>query len=101
MLGAHIGRGSRKAHSHGRFDRGLDRSSCPSGVKDRYILSIDEERELVDHLIKNVYFFTWVPSSMLGIGTKVVIHRLAIHPFAKLVAQRKRKIGEEKKAAID
>lgn len=35
------------------------------------------------------------------INTKVVSHRLTIHPYARPVAQRKRKVDEEKMAAID
>lgn len=31
----------------------------------------------------------------------MVIHRLAIHPLAKLVAQRKQNLGEGKRASID
>lgn len=38
---------------------------------------------------------------MLGIDTKVVSHRLAIHPSTKPVAQRKWKLGEEKRVAVD
>ncbi|CAI8601051.1 unnamed protein product [Vicia faba] len=38
---------------------------------------------------------------MLGINTKVVSNHLTIHPSAKLVAQRKQNIGNEKMAVID
>lgn len=38
---------------------------------------------------------------MPSIDTKVMSHRLAIHPFAKLVVQRKRKVGEKKRVVID
>lgn len=38
---------------------------------------------------------------MHEIDTIVVSHRLTIDPFAKLVAQRKRKVGEEKRASIE
>lgn len=38
---------------------------------------------------------------MPGISTKVVSHCLAIRPSAKQVAQRKRKVGEEKRITID
>lgn len=61
----------------------------------------EEERELVDRLIKNINLFPWDPSDMSGIGTKVVIHLLAIHPSSKLVVQSKQKLGEGKRAAID
>lgn len=63
--------------------------------------SVVEERELVDQLIKNVYLFTWAPSIMLGIDSKMVRHHLAIHTSPKPVAQRKWKVGEEKKASIN
>lgn len=38
---------------------------------------------------------------MPGIDTQVVNHRLAIHPSAKLVVQRKRKVGVVRRAIID
>lgn len=38
---------------------------------------------------------------MPRIDTKVVSHPLIIHPNAKLVEQRKWKVGEEKRAVID
>lgn len=38
---------------------------------------------------------------MLEIHIKVVSHCISINPSAKLVAQRKKKVGEEKKVAID
>lgn len=38
---------------------------------------------------------------MLEIDIKVVIHHLAIHPSSRPVAQRKQKVGEEKRVAID
>lgn len=60
-----------------------------------------EERELVDQLIKNVNLFAWAPYDIPGIGTKVVSHYLVIHPSSKPMAQRKRKVDEEKKAVID
>lgn len=60
-----------------------------------------EERELVDQLIKNIYLFAWTPSDMPGINTKMVIHRLVIHPSIKTMAQRKQKVSEEKSVVID
>ena len=38
---------------------------------------------------------------MPGINTKVASHRLVVHPSVRLVAQRKRKVGKEKRVAID
>lgn len=45
--------------------------------------------------------FAWTPLDMLGIDTKVVTHRLAIHPSAKPVAQRKRKVSKDKRVPLD
>lgn len=46
--------------------------------------------------------FAWAPYDILPvINTKVVSHRLAICLPSKIVAQRKRKVGEEKKVVID
>lgn len=38
---------------------------------------------------------------MSGIDTKVVSHRITIHPSAKLVAWRKRNVCKENRPAID
>lgn len=38
---------------------------------------------------------------MSRIDTRVVFHRLSINPSARLLSQRKRKVGEEKKATIE
>lgn len=38
---------------------------------------------------------------MSSINTKVVSHRLVIHPFTKPAAQRKRKVGKEMRITID
>lgn len=64
-------------------------------------MSAEEERELVDQLIKNVNLFFRALYDISGIDTKVVSDYLAIHPSIKPVAQRKRKLGKEKRVAID
>lgn len=64
-------------------------------------LSVNEGWELVNQLIKNVILFTWTPSDMSGIDTKVVSHRLVFHHSAKPVAQRKPKVGKEKRISIN
>lgn len=51
-------------------------------------------------ILKNVEWFAWAPY-MLEIDTKMVIHHLAIDPFAKLVARRKQKVYKKKRVAID
>lgn len=65
--------------------------------------SLYEEKgcEIVNQLIKNACLFAWAPSNMPAIDTKLVSHPLTIHPSAKPVAQRKHKVGKEKRAIID
>lgn len=48
----------------------------------------------------NVDLFAWEPSYMSGIDLKVVCHQLSLDPPSKVVAQRKRKNGEEKRKDI-
>lgn len=64
-------------------------------------LTKDEECNIVDQLNKNLELFTWAPSDMPMIDTKVISHRLFIHPSAKPVAYGKRIVGEEKMFVID
>lgn len=52
-------------------------------------LSEEEKHDLFDQLIKYVNLFAWAPSDMPWIDNRVVSHCLNIHPYAKLVAQRK------------
>lgn len=54
-------------------------------------LSIEDESELVDQLIKNAYLFAWAPSDMSGIDTNLVTYCFAIHPSTRLVVQREQK----------
>lgn len=64
-------------------------------------LNLDEELAL-RHLLKdNVDLFAWKPSDMLAIDPSVVCHHLAINPSVKSVVQRKRKLGEERRKAVD
>lgn len=44
--------------------------------------------------------FAWAPTNMPGINPNVVYHQLSIKPRVKLVAQRKRKEGEEKSLVV-
>lgn len=60
-----------------------------------------EKYELIDQLIRNVNLFAWTPSYISGIDTRVVPHFLVVNPSSKLVAQRKKKVGEEKRTTID
>lgn len=64
-------------------------------------LTEEEDCEIINRLIKNVNLFSWAPSDMPRINTKVMSHRLTIHPSTKLVAHRRQKVGEEKRVAIE
>ncbi|RDX75259.1 hypothetical protein CR513_44877, partial [Mucuna pruriens] len=79
-----------------------------------YIPMIDEEHRthigermqgphrerLVSTLWDHADLFSWQPSDMLGIDPNVIFHRLALCVEAKLVVQRKRKTGGDKRKAI-
>ena len=51
---------------------------------------------LISLLRQNTDLFAWTPTDMLGIDPLVICHRLALDPKARLVAQRKRRLGEER-----
>jgi hypothetical protein len=62
----------------------------------------EEERKSVLAILKeNVDLFAWKPEDMPGIDETVITHKLAIASNAKPVVQRKRKQGEESRAAVD
>lgn len=51
-----------------------------------------EEEESVSLIRKNIDLFTWIPSNILGIDTRVVFYRLAINSTVRSVVQRKQKV---------
>jgi len=64
-------------------------------------LSQDEELALTHLLKNNLDLFAWKPSDMPGIDPSVVCHHLAVNPNVKSVVQRKRKLGEERRKAVN
>jgi hypothetical protein len=63
---------------------------------------IPEEREkILAMLRKNIDLFAWKPSDMPGIDESGITHKLSIAPNVKPISQRKRKIGEERRAAVN
>jgi ribonuclease HI len=61
-----------------------------------------EEREkILATLKKNIDLFAWHPSDMPGIDETIITHKLSISPETKPVSQRKRKVGEERREAIN
>ena len=51
-------------------------------------------------LTRNKMSFAWTTSDLPGIHPDIVCHRLSTFKEAKLVAQRKQKLGEEKRRAV-
>ncbi|PNY16673.1 hypothetical protein L195_g013398, partial [Trifolium pratense] len=49
---------------------------------------------------ENVDLFAWKSSDMPDIDESVITHKLSISPMIKPVSQRKRNVGEERRAAI-
>ncbi|RDX78376.1 hypothetical protein CR513_41356, partial [Mucuna pruriens] len=60
--------------------------------------ALDGESEgwLVCFLIENQDVFTWTLKDMPGIDLNILCHHLSITPRTRLVAQRRRRLGEEK-----
>jgi len=79
----------------------------------RHIPLIDEERytsidttmvaadaELIHQALKkNVDLFAWTTAEVLRVNPEVITHRLLVYKEARLVAQKKRNHGEEKRLA--
>ncbi|GAU24562.1 hypothetical protein TSUD_149030 [Trifolium subterraneum] len=61
----------------------------------------EEKDKVIETLRRNVDLFAWHPKHMPGIDESIITHKLAIHPDAKPVSQQKRKVGEERRSAID
>ncbi|GAU50470.1 hypothetical protein TSUD_137230 [Trifolium subterraneum] len=64
-------------------------------------LGEEEKREIIAILKENADLFAWKSSDMPGIDESIITHKLTISPSAKPVCQRKRKVGEERRLAID
>ncbi|RDX57864.1 hypothetical protein CR513_62866, partial [Mucuna pruriens] len=60
-------------------------------------LSQEDESRLVSFLQENRDVFAWFPTNMFGIDPDFLCHHLSISPGSRLVAQRRRKLGEEKR----
>ncbi|GAU30655.1 hypothetical protein TSUD_31270 [Trifolium subterraneum] len=60
-----------------------------------------EEREKIVTLLRNNRdLFAWQPSDIPGIDESITTHKLSISPINKPVVQRKRKVGDERRATI-
>ncbi|RDY02621.1 hypothetical protein CR513_13891, partial [Mucuna pruriens] len=63
------------------------------------ILMREEESNLISFLQENRGVFVWSPANMLGIDIEFICHRLSISSGFRPIAQRRRKLGEEKRRA--
>jgi len=64
-------------------------------------LKPDEEELLGAVILENRDLFAWSSTDMPGIHPDVMSHKLAIFKEARSVAQKKRKIGEERRRAVE
>ncbi|XP_052197409.1 uncharacterized protein LOC127804575 [Diospyros lotus] len=55
---------------------------------------------LISLLLQNANLFAWTLANMPGIDPLVICHKLALDPEARLVAQRKKRLGEERQRAV-
>jgi len=66
------------------------------------LASSQEVREELERvLLANADLFAWSPEDMSGIDPDFMCHRLALLPQVKPVPQRKRKMGEKRRTAIE
>jgi hypothetical protein len=63
-------------------------------------LQPEEREKILATLKRNIDLFAWHPSDMPGIDETIITHKLSISPETKPVSQKKRKVGEERRAAI-
>ncbi|RDY04620.1 hypothetical protein CR513_11645, partial [Mucuna pruriens] len=59
----------------------------------------EDESRLVSFLWENRDVFTWSPTNMPEIDPDFLCHHLSVSPRSRLVVQRRRKLGEEKRKA--
>ena len=59
----------------------------------------EDKQNITDVLSDNKYLFAWTTTDMPGIDPRLPPHRMAICRYAKLVAQKKRRLGEERRLA--
>lgn len=62
---------------------------------------MDEEVALTQLLRNNLDLFAWKPLDLQGIDPSVVCHHLSVNQSIKPVIQRKRKLGEERRKAVE
>nr|KYP47653.1 Transposon Ty3-G Gag-Pol polyprotein [Cajanus cajan] len=64
-------------------------------------ISEDDRLALCKVIKENKDLFAWTPSDMPGVDPKIMCHKLSVCAEAKPIAQRKRKMGTERKLAVE
>jgi len=62
-------------------------------------LSKEDAAQLNNTLQENASVFAWTATDILGVDPTIITHKLSTFKDARLVAQKKRKLGEEKRIA--
>ena len=63
-------------------------------------LTPDGESSLASLLISNQDVFAWSAGDITGLDPTLICHKLSVNTNVMLIAQRKRKMGEEKRKAV-
>jgi len=62
-------------------------------------LKPDDREAIGKTLTKNAELFAWTVADMPGVKSDVITHRLSVYKEARPIAQKKRKLGEERRKA--
>jgi len=62
-------------------------------------LKLDNRMAIGTTLAKNADLFAWTATDMPGVDPKVITHRLQLYKEARLIAQKKRNLGDERRQA--
>jgi len=62
-------------------------------------LSKEDAAQLSNTLQENAYVFAWTAADIPGVNPAIITHKLSTFKDARPVAQKKRKLGEEKRIA--
>jgi len=62
-------------------------------------LKSDDRMAISTTLMKNTDLFAWTAADMPGVDLKVITHQLSLYEEGRPIAQKKRKLGEERRKA--
>jgi len=62
----------------------------------------EEEKDVITSILaKNSYLFAWTTTNMPSINPRIISHKFLVCKEAKLIAQKKRNMGEEKRMIVE